>query len=100
MADEYEILRLFGVIDDELGPVEALVNNAGIVGSYGRVDDLDATVLARLWAVNITGPFVCAREAQLAAVRKAGMPVRGVAGLRTSSPMAKATAVRLARTWS
>jgi len=33
-------------------------------------------------------------EAQLAAVRKAGMPVRGVAGLRTSSPMAKATAVR------
>ena len=40
-----------------------LVNNAGIVGSYGRVEDLDASVLARLWAVNVTGPFVCAREA-------------------------------------
>jgi NAD(P)-dependent dehydrogenase (short-subunit alcohol dehydrogenase family) len=63
VADEGEIVRLFGVVDAELGPLTALVNNAGIVGSYGRVDDLDASVLARLWAVNITGPFVCAREA-------------------------------------
>jgi NAD(P)-dependent dehydrogenase (short-subunit alcohol dehydrogenase family) len=63
VADEAEIIRLFGVVDEELGPLEVLVNNAGIVGSYGRVDELDASILARLWAVNITGPFVCAREA-------------------------------------
>jgi NAD(P)-dependent dehydrogenase (short-subunit alcohol dehydrogenase family) len=63
VADEDEIIRLFGAVDAELGPLEVLVNNAGVVGSYGRVEDLDAAVLARLWAVNITGPFVCAREA-------------------------------------
>jgi NAD(P)-dependent dehydrogenase (short-subunit alcohol dehydrogenase family) len=63
VAAEDEIVRLFRVVDAELGPLGALVNNAGIVGSYGRVEDLDASVLARLWAVNVTGPFVCAREA-------------------------------------
>jgi NAD(P)-dependent dehydrogenase (short-subunit alcohol dehydrogenase family) len=63
VGDEDDILRLFGVVDAELGPLAVLVNNAGIVGSYGRAEDLDASVLARLWAVNITGPFVCAREA-------------------------------------
>jgi NAD(P)-dependent dehydrogenase (short-subunit alcohol dehydrogenase family) len=63
VGDEDEIVRLFGVVDAELGPLEVLVNNAGIVGSYGRAEDLDASVLARLWAVNISGPFVCAREA-------------------------------------
>jgi len=63
MGDESEIVRMFGVIDRELGPLAALVNNAGVVGSHGRVEDLDGSVLARLWAVNITGPLVCAREA-------------------------------------
>jgi NAD(P)-dependent dehydrogenase (short-subunit alcohol dehydrogenase family) len=63
VADEREIVRMFEMVDAELGPLAALVNNAGIVGSYGRVHDLDASVLARLWAVNISGPFICAREA-------------------------------------
>ena len=63
VGEEPEIVALFDRVESELGPVAALVNNAGIVGSYGPVEDLDASVLARLWAVNITGPIVCAREA-------------------------------------
>jgi NAD(P)-dependent dehydrogenase (short-subunit alcohol dehydrogenase family) len=63
VGDEAEIVRLFGLIDRELGPLDMLVNNAGIVGSHGRVEDLDGSVLDRLWAVNITAPFLCAREA-------------------------------------
>jgi NAD(P)-dependent dehydrogenase (short-subunit alcohol dehydrogenase family) len=63
VGDEDDIARLFEAVDADLGPLAVLVNNAGIVGSYGRVEDLDATVLARLWAVNITAPFLCAREA-------------------------------------
>jgi NAD(P)-dependent dehydrogenase (short-subunit alcohol dehydrogenase family) len=54
---------MFGVIDREFGRIDGLVNNAGVVGSHGRVENLDGSVLARLWAVNITGPIVCAREA-------------------------------------
>jgi NAD(P)-dependent dehydrogenase (short-subunit alcohol dehydrogenase family) len=40
-----------------------LVNNAGIAGSYGTLDSYTVEALDHLWAVNLTGPFVCAREA-------------------------------------
>lgn len=63
VADEDDILRLFDETSGALGPIAALVNNAGIVGRYGPVADLDADSLERLWAVNLTGAFLCAREA-------------------------------------
>jgi NAD(P)-dependent dehydrogenase (short-subunit alcohol dehydrogenase family) len=53
---------LFATIDDEAA--DGLpVNNAGIAGGYGPLDTVTEPMLARLWAVNITGPFLCAREA-------------------------------------
>jgi NAD(P)-dependent dehydrogenase (short-subunit alcohol dehydrogenase family) len=47
-----------------LGPVKALVNNAAIVGNTpGRLDSYDVEVVRRTLDVNVTGVFLCCREA-------------------------------------
>ncbi len=65
VADETAIMAMFATIDERFGRLDGLVNNAGIAGGHGTIDMIDATMLARLWAVNITGAFVCAREAAM-----------------------------------
>jgi NAD(P)-dependent dehydrogenase (short-subunit alcohol dehydrogenase family) len=56
------VLDLFGAVD-EFGPITGLVNNAGIVSPQGRLEDYDAARVERIFAVNVLGAFVCAREA-------------------------------------
>ena len=63
LADESAILRLFATADREIGPVDRLVNSAGIIGPHGRIDAVAAAPLNDLFAVNITGTFLCCREA-------------------------------------
>jgi NAD(P)-dependent dehydrogenase (short-subunit alcohol dehydrogenase family) len=60
---EDEVVRLFGEVDRVFGRVDVLVNNAAIPGGYGGLDTVDAEMMARLLAVNVTGAFLCAREA-------------------------------------
>lgn len=60
---EADVIRLFQTVDRELGPVTALVNNAGILEHQMRVDEMDAGRLNRIFATNVTGSFLCAREA-------------------------------------
>lgn len=60
---EVDIVRLFEDIDGTLGPLSALVNNAGQIGWEGRVDEARGDDLNRLWAINVTSYFLCAREA-------------------------------------
>ena len=63
LADESAILRLFAAADREIGPVDRLVNSAGIIGPHGRIDAVAAAPLNDLFAVNITGTLLCCREA-------------------------------------
>lgn len=58
-----EVERLFAEVDRELGTLTALVNNAGTLEKHCRVEELDEERLARIWAANITGPFLCAGAA-------------------------------------
>ncbi|MDE1990196.1 MAG: SDR family oxidoreductase [Betaproteobacteria bacterium] len=60
---EAEVVALFQAVDATLGPVDALVNNAGILAPQARVEAMDAARLERILAVNVTGSFLCAREA-------------------------------------
>jgi len=60
---EADVARLFEVVDRELGTVTALVNNAGIIEKQARLGDIDAARIARMFTANVTGPFLCAREA-------------------------------------
>lgn len=63
VALEDDVIRLFDEVDAALGPVTALVNNAGILEHQARVEDMDAARLGRIFATNVTGSFICAREA-------------------------------------
>ena len=63
LGREDEIVALFAALDAEFGPIAGLVNNAGIIGWEGRVEEARADRLDHLWAVNVTSYFVCAREA-------------------------------------
>ena len=63
VSREQDVVRLFEQIDTQLGVVSALVNNAGILEQQMRVDQMDADRLQRVFATNIVGPFLCAREA-------------------------------------
>jgi NAD(P)-dependent dehydrogenase (short-subunit alcohol dehydrogenase family) len=63
VADEAAVLAMFGRIDAELGRLSGLVNNAGIVAMKARLDEMDLARWQRLWAVNISGSLLCAREA-------------------------------------
>ncbi len=60
---ESEVKRLFSTVDDLLGTITSLVNNAGILEKQMRVDSMDAARLHRIFATNVIGPFLCAREA-------------------------------------
>ena len=62
VAKEADVVRMF----DEaaaLGRISALVNNAGILERQTRLDDMEAARFERVFATNITGAFLCAREA-------------------------------------
>jgi NAD(P)-dependent dehydrogenase (short-subunit alcohol dehydrogenase family) len=63
VAVEADVERLFRTSDEQLGPLTALVNNAGVLETQTRVESLDAARLARIFATNVVGAFICAREA-------------------------------------
>ncbi|MEO1348499.1 MAG: SDR family oxidoreductase [Cyanobacteria bacterium J06635_15] len=63
IASETAVVHLFKAVDKQLGKVTALVNNAGTLEPQMRVEQMDAARLNRTFATNITGSFLCAREA-------------------------------------
>ncbi|MEX0809006.1 MAG: SDR family oxidoreductase [Dongiaceae bacterium] len=62
VASEPDILRLFETVDRELGPVGALVNNAGI-DVENWLADVRLADIEQIFRVNVYGPMLCAREA-------------------------------------
>ncbi|MGH2550788.1 MAG: SDR family NAD(P)-dependent oxidoreductase, partial [Thermomicrobiales bacterium] len=60
---EADILRLFTETERDLGPITALVNNAGITGGFARTDNVTVETIERVLAVNVTGTLICSREA-------------------------------------
>ena len=63
ISREDQILNLFQTAEQELGPIKALVNNAGVTGGFARVENLTAEAIEKTFAVNITGAMLCSREA-------------------------------------
>ncbi|ERJ20445.1 glucose 1-dehydrogenase protein [Salinisphaera shabanensis E1L3A] len=76
VANEQDVVRMFATVDDELGRITALVNNAGIVDQPSKVADMSAERVARMMSVNVVGPFLCAREA----IRRMGTSYGGPGG--------------------
>jgi NAD(P)-dependent dehydrogenase (short-subunit alcohol dehydrogenase family) len=63
VADEQQVLAMFAEVDSRLGRLTALVNNAGIVDRTQRVDEMSLERWKRMFDINVTGSFLCAREA-------------------------------------
>jgi len=63
VSEEVAITSLFETATAELGPLVALVNNAGITGKLGRLVNVDTQSLRRVLEVNIIGTMLCSREA-------------------------------------
>jgi NAD(P)-dependent dehydrogenase (short-subunit alcohol dehydrogenase family) len=63
VGDEASVARLFATVDSSLGPVTALVNNAGVVAPQARLVDMSADRITAMLQVNVVGAFLCAREA-------------------------------------
>ena len=63
VASEPQVMSLFEAVDRQLGRVTALVNNAGILEKQTRLEGIDAARLDRVFATNVTGTFICSREA-------------------------------------
>ncbi|MGI9372554.1 MAG: SDR family oxidoreductase [Hyphomicrobiales bacterium] len=62
-GNEADVLRLFETVDNEFGQLDVFVNNAGVVDKACRVDEMSLERLERLFRINITGSFLCVREA-------------------------------------
>jgi NAD(P)-dependent dehydrogenase (short-subunit alcohol dehydrogenase family) len=76
VGDDAQVRSLFEIVERELGPVRALVNNAGVTGGFSRVDALDAAGVASMLRVNVLGTMLCSREA----VRRMSTSHRGTGG--------------------
>jgi NAD(P)-dependent dehydrogenase (short-subunit alcohol dehydrogenase family) len=63
VSSEQDVLKLFEETDRRLGRLDVLVNNAGIVDKGMRVEKMSAARITRMLAINVTGSFLCAREA-------------------------------------
>ncbi|MBP2151101.1 MULTISPECIES: SDR family oxidoreductase [Xanthobacter] len=63
VGDKEDIEALFRACDDELGRVTCLVNNAGIIGKAGRIEDLQPEVLETAFRINVFGAMYCIQEA-------------------------------------
>lgn len=63
VSSETEVVKLFETTDREFGRVSALVNNAGTLEKQMRLESMDAARIHRVFATNVIGSFLCAREA-------------------------------------
>ena len=64
VSQQSEVQRMFSEFDEALGPLHALINNAGILASF-LITEVDETKLNRLYGANVFSAYYCAREAVL-----------------------------------
>jgi NAD(P)-dependent dehydrogenase (short-subunit alcohol dehydrogenase family) len=88
---EADVLAMFKKVDAKLGRLTALVNNAGVVDVPSRVDAMRTERLQRMFAINVFGSFMCAREA----VKRMSTRYEGGGGMGGSIVNVSSAAARL-----
>ena len=63
VASEADIVAMFEAVDKRFGPLDALVNSAGVVDFKARLDEMSAARIERMLRINVIGSMLCAREA-------------------------------------
>ena len=69
---EADVLRLFKTVDEKMGTLHVLINNAGMLEKQMRLDQMDVGRWQRVLNANVMGSFLCAREAVLRMSSKHG----------------------------
>jgi len=85
VANEDDVVALFAEAARVLGPVTALVNNAGVSSRPGRLDALAAGDLSRILATNVAGTILCAREAVRRMSRRHGGPGGAIVNISSAA---------------
>jgi len=62
ITDREGVIALFEEVEADFGTVDVLVNNAGVNPYFGESRDIDIDTWERIFSVNVTGAFTCARE--------------------------------------
>ena len=63
IGNESQVVAMFSQLDATLGPIDALVNNAGILFQQSSIEQLTAERINKVLTTNVTGYFLCCREA-------------------------------------
>lgn len=63
VAIYHDVVRLFDVVDRQLGPVSVLVNNAAILKSHCRLDEITEARFLEVLQTNVMSCFLCCKEA-------------------------------------
>lgn len=84
---EADVMAMFQAVDQQLGRLDVLVNNAAILEQQMRLETMSAARLARVMNTNVIGSFLCAREAVLRMSTRHGG--RGGAIVNVSSAAAR-----------
>lgn len=63
VADQAEVIEMFDAVEQTLGPIDVLVNNAGVVQQQMRFEEMTVERWRAVFDVNVIGAFICAREA-------------------------------------
>lgn len=63
VGDEHQIMRMFDQVDAQLGRLQGLVNNAGVVDVSAKLEDMSWARWERMLRINVLGSMACAREA-------------------------------------
>ena len=63
VTTEDGVASLFETVDQKLGTLDALFANAGTLTEYRPIQEVPLADLEQTWRGNISGPFLCAREA-------------------------------------
>ena len=85
VADIGQIAEMFDVVERKIGPLTALVANAGITGLISRLDEADPATIARVVDVNVTGALLCMREAVKRMSTKNGGKGGAIVGLSSAA---------------
>ncbi|SMC72642.1 SDR family oxidoreductase [Rhizobium sp. RU36D] len=87
VADEQQVVRVFADIAERHGRIDVLVNNAGVADRFLPVGEQRAEDVMSLLDVNLSGTFLCAREALCAMPRPGGV-ILNIGSINTFLPFA------------
>lgn len=88
VSDEDSVAALFEAVERRWGPVDLLVNNAGVFSNYYAAD-MPRDEWARILDVNVTGTFLCSRAAARSMSPRGAGVIVNVASVDALAPSAE-----------